>query len=128
MRSLTLPPRKIQQNLHAYVREHLPHLERVLCTGVPYTALAEAVLAAGFSKVPIRSIQNAVYQARKKQSTDGCSVVSRGAADQPQYGSSVWRGEGAAEAGNDGTAGLRRRFEELVRGPRPGSGEADELV
>ena len=128
MRSLVLPPRKVQQNLHAYVREHLPHLERVLRAGVPYAALADAVLAAGFSKVPIRSIQNAVYEARKKQSTDGDSVVSHDAADQRQSDSGSWRGEGGAGAGHDGAAALCKRFEELARGPGRGSEEPDELV
>src|ERR1700739_3288641 len=125
MRSITLPPRKFQQNLHAYVREHLPHLEQVLRTGVPYTALVDAVLAAGFSRVPIPAIQNAVYHAPQRQSRDDCSVVSEGAPGQRQSDSSVWRGECAAEAGNDGVAALRRRFEEMLRGPGRGSGEPD---
>ncbi|SRR6266436_6734377 len=127
MRSLVLPPRKVQQNLHAYVREHLHHLERVLRTGVPYSALVDAVLAAGFSRVPLRSIQNAVYQARKKRS-DSCSAVSQDATGLPPHVPTAGRGKGAAEGGDGGIAALRRRFEALVRGPGSGSDDSDELV
>jgi hypothetical protein len=121
---LALPAKKDQQSLNGYVREHLRRLEHELSAGVPYQALANAVRAAGFEEVPVRSIRTAVYRARRERTArtaDAAPAAGRSSANpsplylQPPL-SSV-RAE---------TAAIARRFVELVR--VPGTDETDPLI
>jgi len=121
---LSLPAKKDQQSLNGYVREHLRRLEHELSAGVPYQALANAVRAAGFEEVPVRSIRTAVYRARRERTertADAAPAAGRSSANpSPLYLhpplSSV-RAE---------TAAIVRRFVELVR--VPGADETDPLI
>jgi hypothetical protein len=67
MTIVELPPRKSRQSLNGYVRENLERFEREVSVGVPYESLAEAALAAGFSKVAVLSLHSAMYRARKRR-------------------------------------------------------------
>jgi hypothetical protein len=66
---VTLPSKTKRQSVHGYVHEHLEAFERALSFGVPYQTLIEAMLVAGFVKVNPRSIETAVYRARRKPLT-----------------------------------------------------------
>jgi len=51
MTIVELPPRRSRQSLNGYVRENLERFEKEVSVGVPYDSLAEAALAAGFSRL-----------------------------------------------------------------------------
>ena len=124
--SVALPPRIDEQSLHGYVRAHLPHLEYALDVGVPYRALANAALAAGFANVPLRTIQNAVYQARKKSGGRASAVVLQAPATRPSLSRSAFAVDpSVSEPKSDSTA-IRRRLLDLARPPMPG--EPDPLI
>src|SRR5258708_39486098 len=125
--AIALPSRKECQSLNGYVREHLQELESVLFSGVPYQALVGAAIAAGFRKATLRSIESAVYRARRKRPT-------RLAHSAPQPIAPAARTATPREVysrpplDTDVTAAIGRRFRQLVRPPRHGSGERDLLI
>jgi hypothetical protein len=125
--AINLPARKKRQSLHGYAYEHLEEFECALSSGVPYQTLIEAMLAAGFVKVIPRSIETAVYRARKKRlMRPGHSApqpiipAARTALLQEVYS--------RPSLDADVTTAIGRRFRQLVRPPRPGSDEPDLLV
>ena len=123
--SLALPPRDDEQSLHAYVHEHLRHLEHARSRGIPYRVLVRGVLAAGFANVRIRTIQNAVYEARKKRREHAPASVLRIPISGVSLSPTTFApGTPAAEAKGE-KAAMARRLRELARPPR--SGEPDPL-
>lgn len=81
MSGLTLPLRLDSQSLHAYVRAHLDKLEYERWAGVPYASLARALNTIGFTAVRVRSLQTAVYRARRgtcKKAADAVAVLGIG--------------------------------------------------
>ena len=128
MSLLTLPSRKERQSLHGYVREHLQRLEQELCVGVPYQALANAVLAAGFTKVALRSIQNAVYRARKKRPAHADDPARSAAAVFTSPTPNPWAIDPLPSYAKGDRAAIGRRFRDLARPPNPGADEPDPLV
>ena len=126
MNALVFPPRKGHQTLHGYVRDNFRQVERELAVGVPYRTLIEAVLAAGFVSVARRSIETAVYLARKRG--------SRLAGGRASYGSDVAplspgaRMDPVRSQAKEDRSAIGRRFRELARPPKFGAGEADELI
>ena len=126
MSLLTLPSRKERQSLRGYVREHLQRLEQELCVGVPYRALANAMLAAGFTKVALRSIQNAVYRARKKRPAHADDPARSAAAVFTS--ANPWAIDPPPSYAKGDRAAIGRRFRDLARPPSPGADEPDPLV
>jgi hypothetical protein len=121
---IALPAKKDQQSLTGYVREHLRRLEYELSSGVPYEALANAVRAAGFEEVPLRSIRTAVYRTRRERSSraaEGAPAAARSSAGPSQLYLQPALSSVRAE-----TAAIARRFVELVR--VPGTDETDPLI
>lgn len=133
MSDLSFPLRMNGQSLHAYVRAHLPKFEYERWAGVPYSSLANALGTVGFEAVSVRSLQTAVYRARKgtckKWANSGLSL--RGA----ELGTSIskpsgipplpWRQTQPRSSTGDGPADIARMLRELARPPRPG--EKDPL-
>jgi hypothetical protein len=126
MYQLELPSRRSQQSLSGYVREHLPQLEHELFAGVRYDALLGAACAAGFGKIPLRSLHSAIYRARRKRtgrrSVSVVRPVGRSRVIPPSEGGRVSPGS------KDERALLARQFRELGRLPTPGTDEIDPLV
>ena len=125
--SVTLPSKTKRQSLHGYVHEHLEAFERALSFGVPYQTLIEAMLVAGFVKVNPRSIETAVYRARRKPPTRSVRHVLQPIVPAPRIAA---RREMHSVPSDDSdvTAAIGRRFRQLVRPPRPGSDERDLLI
>jgi hypothetical protein len=126
MKSIELPPRMTDQSLDGYVLEHLPQLEQVLAVGVPYRALREATLAAGFAKMTVLSLRCAMKRARRKG-------PSRRRVPPRHIGGPSWlsptpTGLQQASQVDDDDARLRRRFRELTHAPRPGTNEKDPVI
>ena len=126
-KAVVLPSRKKRQSLHGYVHEHMEAFECALSSGVPYQTLIEAALAAGFVKVAPRSIETAVYRARRKRPTRKAHSApqpivpaSRTATPREMYS--------RPPLDTDVTAAIGRRFRQLVRPPRPGTDERDLLI
>ena len=125
--AIALPSRKGRQSLNGYVREHQQEIENTLFSGVPYQTLVGATLAAGFSSATLRSIESAMYRARRKG-------LARPAHPVPQPIVLAARTAIPREAypqpplDTDLTAQIGRRFRQLVRTPRPGSDEPDPLI
>ena len=125
--AIALPSRKGRQSLNGYVREHLQEIENTLFSGVPYQTLVGATLAAGFSSATRRSIECAMYRARRKG-------PARAAHPAPQPIALAARTAIPREVypqpplDTDLTAKIGRRFRQLVRTPRPGSDEPDPLI
>jgi hypothetical protein len=73
MSLIELPPRRNQQSLNGYVRENLERLEQEVSAGVPYEALVNLALAAGFSKIAVLSLHTAqcIERARGDRSESG---------------------------------------------------------
>jgi hypothetical protein len=126
MSSPALPPRRDEQSLHGYVHEHLGQVERALRFGVPYRTLVNAMLAAGFAKVPLRTVQNAVYQARKKWGAHAPSSVLQTPTVGPSVIPTAWGVARYAPEAQSGRAAIRARLLELARPPMPG--EPDRLI
>jgi hypothetical protein len=99
-----------------------------LCVGVPYQALANAVLAAGFTQVALRSIQNAVYLARKKRPAHADDAARRAAAVFTSPTLNPWAMDPLASHPKGERAAIGRRFRDLARPPNAGADEADPLV
>jgi len=124
---IALPSRKGRQSLNGYVREHLQDFENTLFSGVPYRTLVIAALAAGFPSTTLRSIESAMYRARRRH-------LSRPAHSLPQPIAPAPRAALPREAvsrltlDTDLTATIGRRFRQLMRPPKPGSGEPDPLI
>jgi len=121
---LALPPKKDLQSLHGYVREHLRRLEHELSAGVPYEALANAVHAAGFEKVPMRSIRTAVYRARRERSARTAERVP--AAGRSSTSLAPLDTQASVSSAKDEGAAIARHFRELVR--IRGTDESDPLI
>jgi hypothetical protein len=128
MSLLALPSRRERQSLHGYVREHLQRLEQELCVGVPYQALASAMLAAGFAKVALRSIHNAVYRARKKQPAHARDPARSAAFVFTSPTPNPWAIEPLPSHAKGDRAAIGRRFRDLARPPNAGGDEPDPLV
>jgi hypothetical protein len=126
MSSFALPPRRDEQSLHGYVHEHLGQVERALRFGVPYRALVKAMLAAGFAKVPVRTVQNAVYQARKKRRAHALPPALQTRTVRSSLNPTVWAVARYAPEAQSGRAAIRARLLELARPPMPG--EPDRLI
>src|SRR6266404_3483978 len=121
-----LPARIYGQTLHGYVRSHLRQIEQVLSFGVPYSAITEAVHAAGFASTSVHTIHQAVYRARRHKPRFGInsrpgSPASQPPAGLPQRGSSPPRSSTKEKPATFGD-----RFRKLARPPDPG--EDDPLV
>lgn len=126
MSVLELPSRRSHQSLDGYVREHLQRLEQELAAGIRYGALVDAVQAAGFSKVAVRSLHSAMHRARKGRAKRspaptrhpvGRSWLSR-TGDEKQ----------AVNSPEDDRVLLERRYRQLTRAPKPGTDEPDSLI
>jgi len=113
--------------LHGYAYEHLDTFERALSSGVPYQTLIEATLAAGFVKVIPRSIETAVYRARKKRLTRPSHLAHQPIVPNARI-APFQEGHSRPPLDRDDTAAIGRRFRQLVRAPRPGSDEPDLLI
>jgi len=125
--TVALPPRMGCQSLNGYVLDHLQKLENLLFSGVPYETLVGATLVAGFPSATLRSIESAMYRARRKcpawlarHALRPIEPAPRTAGPREAYS--------RASGDTDVTAAIGRRFRQLVRPPRPGSGEADLLI
>ena len=124
---VTLPPRRTRQSLHGYIYEHLHAVECALSFGVPYQTLIEAMFAAGFAKVTPKSIETAVYRARRKRPTHPARLVPQPIV--PARRTATPREVTSRPAlDTDLTSEIGRRFRQLVRTPRPGSDEPDPLI
>jgi hypothetical protein len=126
MTIVELPPRRSRQSLNGYVRENLERFEKEVSVGVPYESLAEAALAAGFSKVAVLSLHSAMYRARKRRPKRARNAFAE--AVQRMRLAPTSPNVRAQSAEDDDLRVLRRRLRELVRPPRPGSDEPDPLV
>ena len=120
-----LPARIYGQTLHGYVRSHLRQIEQALSFGVPYSAITEAVHAAGFGGTSVHTIHQAVYRARRHKPRFGSNPrpgpASESPAGPPQRLSSTPRSSAREEPATFGN-----RFRKLARPPDPG--EDDPLV
>ena len=123
-RPFTLPPRKSDQTLRGFVRQHLKLVEEILNAGVSYESLVKAVRAAGFGERSVVSLRVAVFKARKRAlecaralPTQASTSVSTQPAQRVQQSS--------VAPLKDDRAALARRLRELARPPR--SGEPDPL-
>jgi hypothetical protein len=125
--AVTLPPRRKRQSLHGYIHEHLEAVESALSFGVPYQTLIEATLAAGFAKVVLRSIETAVYRARRKCRARPAHHVPPPIVPAPRTAAprEVYSRQ---SDDTDVTAAIGKRFRQLVRPPKPGSDERDLLI
>jgi len=111
---LALPPKKDLQSLHGYVREHLRRLEHELSAGVPYEALAKAVHAAGFEKVPMRSIRTA--RCIERAGSDLHALPRRvPAAGRSSTSLAPLDTQASVSSAKDEGAAIARHFRELVR-------------
>jgi len=125
--AIALPSRKGRQSLNGYVREHQQEIENTLFSGVPYQTLVGATLAAGFPSATLRSIESAMYRARRKgparpthPAPQPIVPASRTATPREMYS--------RPPLDTDVTAAIGRRFRQLVRPPRPGTDERDLLI
>ncbi|SRR6266403_1001928 len=125
MANVELPPRRSRQSLNVYVRENLERLEKEVFAGVPYEALVNTALAAGFAKVAVLSLHSAMYRARRLRPERARSPLPE-AVLRPTGSPSIFEARSPMTA--DYQTMLRRRYRELVRTPRPGSDEPDLLV
>ena len=124
--TVALPPRMGWQSLNGYVQDHLQRLETLLLSGVPYRTLVAATLAAGFPSATRRSIESAIYRARKKCPIRPAPNTLRPVTPPSQI-AALREVELRPSGDPDVTKAIGREFRELVRPPRPGSGEPDLL-
>jgi hypothetical protein len=120
-----LPARIGQQTLHGYVRARLRKIEQALSFGVPYTAITDAVHTAGFAGTSLRTIEQAVYRARRYKPRFAVTLGPQAASAAPPGPPRRWSPAPPAAIEED-TAAVRRRFQELARPPGPG--EDDPLI
>jgi hypothetical protein len=126
MSLLDLPPRRNQQSLNAYVRDNLERLEQEVSAGVPYEALLNMALAAGFSKIAVLSLHSAMYRARKGR-PKRIRVPTQQSAGRSWLSRSKVENESSCQPEDDRVL-LARRYRQLTRAPRPGTDEPDSLV
>jgi hypothetical protein len=126
MTIVELPLRRSRQSLNGYVRENLERLEKEVSVGVPYKALAEAALIAGFTKVAVLSLHSAMYRARKRRPKRARNAFAEAVERLRLESTPVNAGTQSAE--EDDIRRLGRRLRQLVRAPRPGSDEPDLLI
>ena len=117
---IALPSRKAQQSLDGYALAHLRMLELELNSGVPYRALVDALKAAGFATVTLRSIRSAVYRARRRRPSERVSLATQTVALQAPVQTIASPAprliESLPEVRND-RAAVGRLFRELARPP-----------
>jgi len=113
--------------MNGYVRDHLPVFEKALFSGVPYQTLVGATLVAGFRTATPRSIETAVYRARRKRRLQPAHQVPHSIV--PTARTAVSR-EVSPHHLDDGdvTVAIGRRFRQLVRPPKPRTDEPDLLI
>jgi hypothetical protein len=121
-----LPLRRSRQSLNGYVWENLERLEKEISVGVPYKALVDAALIAGFTKIAVPSLHSAMYRARKRRAKRARNTFSEALQRLRLEPTPV--NAGARSAEEDDVAALGRRYHQLVRSPMPGSNETDLLV
>ena len=126
MSLIELPPRRNQQSLNAYVRENLERLEQEVSAGVPYEALVNLALAAGFSRIAVLSLHSAMYRARKRR-PKRIQVLTQQSVGRSWLSRSNEEKESAGQPEDDSVL-LARRLRQLVRSPRPGTDEQDLLI
>ena len=127
MDPIALPSRKEQQSLDGYALVHLRQLELELLSGVPYRALVSGLKAAGFPTVALRSIQSAVYRARKRRPSDRAGFAPQAAVLQTRESPAPRLVESLPEAKSD-RAIVGRLFRELARPPSNRAGNSDLLI
>jgi hypothetical protein len=120
-----LPARVCRQTLHGYVRAHLRRIEEALSFGVPYTAITEAVHAAGFASTSVHTIHQAVYRARRYKPRFGINPQPRPASKPPAGPPRQWSSTPRSST-KEKLAACRNRFRQLARPPGPG--EDDPLI
>ena len=133
MSTLDFPPRIEHQSLHAYVRLHLQEIDERRRVGIPYFSIAQALSTVGFDSVSVRSLQTAVFRARKGTCKKGANSSLPGRIDKigvsrPGLSSgplSPWCERPLGTSTDGGRAAIARRLRELARPPRPG--EPDPL-
>jgi hypothetical protein len=126
MSLIGLPPRRNQQSLNAYVRENLERLEQEVSAGVPYEALVNLALAAGFSKVAVLSLHSAMYRARKGR-PKRIRVLTQQSVRKSWLSPSKEENESSCQPEDDRVL-LEKRYRQLTRAPRPGTDEPDSLI
>ncbi len=126
MSLIGLPPRRNQQSLNAYVRENLERLEQEVSAGVPYEALVNLALAAGFSKIAVLSLHSAMYRARKAR-PKRIRTLTQQSVGRSWLSRSKEENESSCQPEDDRVL-LARRYRQLTRAPKPGTDEPDSLI
>jgi hypothetical protein len=115
-----LPARICGQTLHGYVRSHLRQIEQALSFGVPYSAITEAVHAAGFASTSVHTIHQAVYRARRHKPRFGINLRAASPASQPPAGLPQRWSSTPPSSTKEKPAKFGDRFRKLARPPDPG--------